>query len=131
MNRTARIAPSSHMQTTLAYLSYRLQRAYRNTNHIFFLPIDSQNSKHVHWWSIRPHPQRGIKKLVNFKLSWHCSKPTVVTELLVILVASSCNDGSNGDNDGSGGSSHYYPVGECAGFLAVFNRDLPDCTTAG
>jgi len=26
---------------------------------------------------------------------------------LVIFVASSCNDGSNGDNDGSGGSSHY------------------------
>jgi len=31
----------------------------------------------------------------------------VVTEQVAILVASSCNDGSNGDNDGSGGSSRY------------------------
>ena len=67
----------------------------------------------------------GIEEL-NFS---HCrSKPTVFTEHVVVLLASSCNDGSNGD---SGGSRHYWPVGKCVGYctqsglLAVLIETCP------
>jgi len=42
---------------------------------------------------------------LNFNLSRCCFKSTVITHV-VIPVASSCNNGSNDDNEGSGGSEN-------------------------